>query len=628
MYKMNVPYMLGSLGGAVCALSVAAGLATMPAAAHHSFSATFQANARITVKGEVTKVVFKNPHTLIYMDVKSEDGTIREWVAEGPSAISMRRNSWDDDTVEPGDFVSIYGDSTHDGSPMVSLEDIWHVDPQSLEKLEIIQPSGQPFSWVSLAEAEYHELPLTRPDGTPNLSALWANRMPAQTDGARTPPLPYTAAGKARKDIADIRHDHQVFCDAPGLTRQTIQNPYPIEITQYDDRIVIDYEEYAGRREIPLGGSLPQNGVKTRLGDSVARYEGGTLIIETVNFLENMMTTGADYISDEARIIERYSRDDEASVGAVIDIDITVYDPVYLTEPYVVQRRKSILADYAFTEHDCKPPLRDRTVVSQYTSFFLASEGLGDGANLGGLAGADAHCEALADSVNQGGKGWRAFLSTTGEGGVNATDRIGSGPWYNPRGELIAANIDELIAAKSLTKENVVAQNAGYVNARGDTPNKHDILTGTQNDGTALNNGEDTTCSNWTSNSEEGSALVGHYDRTGGGGDPTSWTNAHGSRGCSQANLQSSGGDGLFYCFATENIKAAPLDTKALYPIGTSQSKASNAVQGAVQGAVIDARGADAKGGGKGWLFALGALLLVGFGGLLMRLKKSVKQAS
>ena len=188
-------------------------------------------------------------------------------------------------------------------------------------------------------------------------------------------------------------------------------------------------------------------------------------------------------------------------------------------------------------------------------TFFLTSAGPGNGANLGGLSGADEHCEALAESAGVGYFTWHAYLSTTAsdsEPAVNARDRIGDGPWYNANEALVAQSVTDLHSdLNNLTKETSVNEKGEVVNGRGDTPNRHDILTGSLLDGTASLAEEDTTCQNWTSDGE-GSALVGHHDRTGGGDNPTSWNSAHGSRGCSQENLQGTGGDGLFYCFATD----------------------------------------------------------------------------
>ena len=186
-------------------------------------------------------------------------------------------------------------------------------------------------------------------------------------------------------------------------------------------------------------------------------------------------------------------------------------------------------------------------------SFFITSVGGGDGATLGGLAGADAHCQKLAAAVGQGNKTWRAYLSAGAAGqqqAVNARDRIGTGPWYNAKGVKVADSVADLHSDKNrLSKENSITEKGEVVNGRGDSPNRHDILTGSQLDGTAFTDPGDHTCGNWTSNGE-GSAQVGHHDRQGGGQNPTSWNSAHGSRGCSQENLRGSGGDGLFYCFA------------------------------------------------------------------------------
>jgi hypothetical protein len=185
--------------------------------------------------------------------------------------------------------------------------------------------------------------------------------------------------------------------------------------------------------------------------------------------------------------------------------------------------------------------------------FFITSSGLGSGANLGGLKGADAHCAALARPAGSSGRTWRAYLSTQADGkrGISARDRIGSGPWYNANGELIASDLDQLHLSPNIVKRTAVDENGKQVNGRGDKPNEHDILTGSKDDGTAYFPWEkgDHTCNNWTSEGE-GSAQVGHHDRHGGGN--TSWTSAHPSRGCSQADLVKTGGAGRLYCFAAD----------------------------------------------------------------------------
>ncbi len=186
-------------------------------------------------------------------------------------------------------------------------------------------------------------------------------------------------------------------------------------------------------------------------------------------------------------------------------------------------------------------------------SFFVTSEGPGNGADLGGLAGADAHCQQLAAAAGAGNRTWRAYLSTEAAGarGDSARLRIGSGPWYNAHGVLIAADADDLhLYNRTITKATAVDQNGDQINGVGDNPNQHDILTGSMGDGMAFfPDDDDHTCNSWTS-SGDGSAMVGHTDRFG-GGNP-SWNAAHASAGCSQAQLQATGGGGLFLCFAAD----------------------------------------------------------------------------
>ncbi len=195
----------------------------------------------------------------------------------------------------------------------------------------------------------------------------------------------------------------------------------------------------------------------------------------------------------------------------------------------------------------------------QPMSFFITSVGLGDGANLGGLEGADAHCQSLAAKVGRGDSTWRAYLSTQGTNAVSARDRIGGGPWYAHGGrrriatDLAMLHGDTLELARlgiSFGKGVALTEQGDPVPGLGDRPNRHDILTGTQPDGRAYSDDADHTCGNWTSNSEDGSAQVGHHDKQ--GGPNGSWNSAHPSRGCSQANLEATGGAGLFYCFAID----------------------------------------------------------------------------
>jgi len=228
-----------------------------------------------------------------------------------------------------------------------------------------------------------------------------------------------------------------------------------------------------------------------------------------------------------------------------------------------------ITSSTAVAQEQGKTPLPDR-IPSSLMTFFVTSEPVGDGANLGGLAGADAHCQKLATAVGAGGKTWRAYLSTQarpGQPAVNARDRIGKGPWYSAKervpdylnrrlgrpmiqSEIHGDTLDEARRGSNLTKEFALTEKGELVNGIGDPlPTRHDILTGSQPDGRAFTDAADHTCNNWTSNST-GSAQVGHSDRIGNGNQ--SWNSSHATTGCSQRDLVSWGGVGLFYCFAID----------------------------------------------------------------------------
>jgi hypothetical protein len=218
----------------------------------------------------------------------------------------------------------------------------------------------------------------------------------------------------------------------------------------------------------------------------------------------------------------------------------------------------TLFASYLVGAQQPPPPAgRGQAAPPQPMSFFVTSVGKGDGANLGGLAGADAHCQALATAAGRGDKTWHAYLSTQGANAVNARDRIGNGPWYNARGQRVSQNLAELHGdtieqarlGNPLGKQLSLTEKNTTVNGVGDTPNQHDILTGSTADGRAYTDTADHTCGNYSSNTDgSGSAQLGHSDKQGGGN--SSWNSAHPSRGCSQPNLVATGGAGLIYCFA------------------------------------------------------------------------------
>jgi hypothetical protein len=219
--------------------------------------------------------------------------------------------------------------------------------------------------------------------------------------------------------------------------------------------------------------------------------------------------------------------------------------------------RLSVLAAFVLVSTGLSTALHAEPGAAQKKmGFFITSAGSGDGANLGGLAGADKICQSLAQTAGAGKRTWHAYLSTSATANapaVNARDRIGRGPWYNAKGVLIARNVDELHHDNHLNKQTALTEKGEVVNGRGDQPNMHDILTGSDSYGQAFPAGQDTTCGNWTKNGE-GSAQVGHHDRIGlvDKAHAHSWNQAHPSRGCSQEALRSSGGNGLLYCFAVK----------------------------------------------------------------------------
>lgn len=190
-------------------------------------------------------------------------------------------------------------------------------------------------------------------------------------------------------------------------------------------------------------------------------------------------------------------------------------------------------------------------------TFFVSSSNPGQGADLGGLAGADRHCQALANAAGAGNHTWHAYLSTSATAAipaVNARDRIGAGPWHNAKGVLIAKTVGELHANNKINKQTALTEKGEMINGRGDTPNMHDILTGSQPDGRAFAGTPDMTCGNWTKSGSEGAAMLGHHDRIGLQDDDASksWNASHSSKGCSLDALRSTGGAGLLYCFAVK----------------------------------------------------------------------------
>lgn len=338
------------------------------AIAHHSFAATFDSQETISVEGIVTEFRFRNPHVLIYLDATDENGNTTNWMAEGSAASVWRQSGWQNDSLEPGDMMRITGNATHDGSPMVSIKEMHMLNSSSGQVLaELNEDENPEVSLGNITESEGATqvtfLSATLESGEPNFTGT-ASRIPSQRGAPdiNDPAVPYNAVGEAANssEAWSTENDPQIFCDMPGLFRQAAFTPHGLTINQYPDHVTITYEEYGSRRAIFFGDELPQPGPPSRLGDSVARYDNGNLVIETVNLLPNLLGFRGKPLSSDHRVVEVYSREDNPELGTMLTVETTVYDPTYLTESWTISRTKVYTPGYEFIENECEPPLRER----------------------------------------------------------------------------------------------------------------------------------------------------------------------------------------------------------------------------------------------------------------------------
>lgn len=357
------------------------GACSSTANAHHSHTATFTEDKSTTIEGVITDFRFRNPHVLIYIDVTNEDGTFTNWMVEGTSATGWRRANWKNDSLKKGDRLRVSGDATIDGSPMVWLQTMELLDNKSNAIIATLSSKQDPAVSIagttSVAKAgaqKITEMPLKLASGQPNFTGITRqeNRLMPPTKGgpdSNDAPMPYNETGKVALNAWKLENDPQVFCDQPGVVRQAGYTPYGLIINQYDDHITIEYEEYGSRRAIFLDDELPKSGVRSHMGDSVARYEGDSLIIETVNLLPNASGHRGKPLSDEHRVAEVYTREDHPEYGPAVKIVTTVTDPKFLAEPWSVIRMKLYDENYEFIENECVPPLRPRpaNVWQDYT---------------------------------------------------------------------------------------------------------------------------------------------------------------------------------------------------------------------------------------------------------------------
>ena len=349
---------LGLIAGAVMA---------QWAQAHHSANAAFTTNI-IEVEGTVTEFNFTNPHIDVFFDVTGEDGEVTEWRASGSAANLMRRRGWTARTIQPGQYMRISGREAHNGVPMVLLGNMSEVDPTDGSLIRVVEGESDYVEPVGAAP-----LALTLDDGRPNFTGAWtmgpgggmaaggmgAGGMAAGGMGGgpgdRTPP-PYNEAGAAAAAVFDPVSDPVVACVPPGLVRQAAFTPHPVRMTQLEDRIILEYEEYGGRREILLDTPLPEDVEHTHLGYSTARYDGDTLVIESGGLLENYTSPLGNPVSDQTTTVETYRRMDDPDIGAALALETVITDPAYLTGPWTLRWLKYHTPDYEFIPVDCRVP--------------------------------------------------------------------------------------------------------------------------------------------------------------------------------------------------------------------------------------------------------------------------------
>ncbi len=343
--------------------------------AHHSSMSTFRNDKTSIVEGIVTEFRFRNPHVLIYLDVENPDGSKTSWVAEAGSASVFRRNGWTASTLKSGDVLRISGDATIDGSPMVWVDKIEYLDSLNGKVMATLDDNTNPDDAFSNNDNSQHSeketisarppffIPLRLSTGEPNFTGTTSKSTSPEHDHAPDafdPSIPYNEVGLMALEAWDIVTDPQVFCDPPGLVRQGGYTPHGQKIVQYPDHITIEYEEYGSKRAIFFDDELPVSGIRTHLGDSIARYEGETLIIETVNLAANASGHRGRPLSNQARVTEVFSRVEDPVHGSHLKITTTVHDPKFLTESWTINRIKAYKESYDFITNQCEPPLRPR----------------------------------------------------------------------------------------------------------------------------------------------------------------------------------------------------------------------------------------------------------------------------
>jgi len=327
---------------------------THQASGHHSFAASFTEEI-IEKEGVVSNFVFRNPHVVIYMNVTDEAGDEVRWMVEGSAATSMRSSGWTNQTIQRGEYLRITGREGRDGRPMIQMGAVEVLDPDT--RVVLRTPSFEGPGYVPDVQGIV-SIPLRLADGRPNLTGTWARGRgnPGFRDYRDPPFNEVGAALQAQWDPAD---DPQVACEDPSLVRQAGFTPHPARITQNDDHVILEYEEYAGRRVIYFDDRDFSGGNEEliKLGRSRARYEGDTLVIESSHIPGGPTDTGGNWLSDQTTTVETYRRDDDPEQGPMVRMEMIIEDPGHLTEAWEMFWRKLYVEDYEFIPVECHAPI-------------------------------------------------------------------------------------------------------------------------------------------------------------------------------------------------------------------------------------------------------------------------------
>jgi hypothetical protein len=346
-------------------ISLLATLASAAASAHHSRTAIFT-DEEIEVTGVVTRFLYRNPHAMIYLDVTGEDGAVTAWRAEGGAANLLRERGWARDEIKPGDLVRITGDSSRNGSPMISMGEVAILDPEDGSVLRIAGDAPLPDQRQAVAA-----LSLKLADGRPNLSGAWTERPPGVRSGMgggmggggmgggdRRGTPSFNETGAALQAQFDAVNDPALYCKPVGLVRQAGFTPHPVRIEQDGDIVVISYEEYGGVRTIEIDGVRPEPGALSHFGEYYAYYDDDALVIESINLLGNLASPRGYALSDQTSVVETYRRNDDPARGPALTLETVVTDPGHLDAPWTLTWTKYYWENYEFIPNDCQPPLQ------------------------------------------------------------------------------------------------------------------------------------------------------------------------------------------------------------------------------------------------------------------------------